>query len=106
MSRFKPMDLLSKLSGKLCSHSDMYFAERNGTQYTGKICNPYMGQPTENQLIVRNNFASTIVAINALTDEQKQAYIAEYANPKNRKQYKTLRGFIFAQEYAKIINKE
>ena len=31
MSRIKPMELISKMSGKLCSHSDIYFAERNGT---------------------------------------------------------------------------
>ena len=31
MSRIKPMELISKLSGKVCSHSDIYFAERNGT---------------------------------------------------------------------------
>ncbi len=31
MAIFKPMELISKLRGKLCSHSDLYFAERNGT---------------------------------------------------------------------------
>ena len=31
MSKFKPMELISQLRGKLCSHSDIYFAERNGT---------------------------------------------------------------------------
>lgn len=48
MAKFQPMELISKLSGKVCSHSDMYFAHRNGTQYTGKICNPYTGEPTDN----------------------------------------------------------
>lgn len=31
MSKIKPMELISKMSGKLCGHSDIYFAERNGT---------------------------------------------------------------------------
>jgi hypothetical protein len=60
MSKIKPMELLSRLSGKVCGHSNVYFAERNGTQYTGTICNPYKGEPTENQIAVRENFAATI----------------------------------------------
>ena len=93
------MELISKLSGKLCSHSDIYFAERNGTQYTGKICNPYTGEPTEKQIAVRTKFAQTIEAINALTEEQK----ADYENAfRRQKKYRTLRGYIFAMEYAKL----
>ena len=46
MSKIKPMILIERLSGKVCGHSNTYFAERNGTQYTGTICNPYTGEPT------------------------------------------------------------
>ena len=90
------MELISKLRGKLCSHSDLYFAERNGTQYTGKICNPYTGEPTEKQLAIRNKFAETIEALNALTEEQKEAYREAF---RKQKKCKTLRGFIFSQLY-------
>lgn len=96
MSKIRPMELISKLSGKLCSHSDIYFAERNGTQYTGKICNPYTGEPTEKQLAIRNKFAETIEALNALTEEQKDAYKEAF---RKQKKCKTLRGFIFSQLY-------
>lgn len=96
MSKIKPMELISRLSGKLCSHSDIYFAERNGTQYTGKICNPYTGDPTPNQLAVRQKFADTIEAINALTTQEKEAYKEAF---RKQKKYKTLRGFIFSQLY-------
>ena len=96
MSKIRPMELISKLSGKLCSHSDIYFAERNGTQYTGKICNPYTGEPTEKQLAIRNKFAETIEALNALTEEQKEAYREAF---RKQKKCKTLRGFIFSQLY-------
>ena len=99
MSKIKPMILVEKLSGKVCSHSNTYFAERNGTQYTGTICNPYTGEPTDNQIAVREKFADTIEAINALTEEQKTAYEKAF---KNQKKYRTLRGYIFAQEYKKI----
>ena len=99
MSKIKPMILVEKLSGKVCSHSNTYFAERNGTQYTGTICNPYTGEPTDKQIAVREKFADTIEAINALTEEQKTAYEKAF---KNQKKYRTLRGYIFAMEYAKL----
>ena len=99
MAKIKPMELISKMSGKLCSHSDIYFAERNGTQYTGKICNPFNGEPTSAQVGVRTKFASTIAAMAALTPPDIDAYKDAF---KKQKKYKTLRGFIFAEEYKKI----
>ena len=99
MSKIKPMILVEKLSGKVCSHSNTYFAERNGTQYTGTICNPYTGEPTDKQIAVREKFADTIEAINALTEEQKNAYEKAF---KNQKKYRSLRGYIFAMEYKKL----
>ena len=84
------------MSGKLCSHSDIYFAERNGTQYTGKICNPYTGEPTVNQVSVRQKFADTIEAMTNLTEEQIEQYKTAF---RKQKKYKTLRGYIFAQLY-------
>ena len=96
MSKIKPMELLSRLSGKVCSHSNVYFAERNGTQYTGTICNPYTGEPTEKQVAVRTKFTATIEAMNALTEDQKEAYAEAF---KKQKKYRTLRGYIFAQLY-------
>ena len=96
MSKIKPMELLSRLSGKVCGHSNVYFAERNGTQYTGTICNPYTGEPTAKQIAVREAFTATIEAMNALTEDQKQAYEEAF---KKQKKYRTLRGYIFAQLY-------
>ena len=96
MSKIKPMELLSRLSGKVCSHSNVYFAERNGTQYTGTICNPYTGEPTEKQLAVRQRFADTYAAMANLTEDQKEAYAEAF---KKQKKYRTLRGYIFAQLY-------
>ena len=96
MSKVKPMELLSELRGKICGHSNTYFAVRYGTQYTGTICNPYTGEPTEKQIAVRQNFADTYAAMAALTEEQKAEYEAAF---KRQKKYKTLRGYIFAQLY-------
>lgn len=99
MALIKPMELLTSLSGKICGHSNKYFAVRNGTQYTGTICNPYTGEPTEKQIQVRNKFAQTIEAINNLTEEQREAYKEAF---KKQKKYRSLRGYIFAQEYKKL----
>ena len=99
MSKIKPMELISELSGKVCGHSNKYFAVRYGTQYTGTICNPYTGEPTEKQIAVRQKFADTYAAMAALTEEQKADYEAAF---KKQKKYRSLRGYIFAMEYAKI----
>ena len=99
MSKIKPMILVDRLSGKVCGHSNTYFAVRNGTQYTGTICNPYTGEPTDKQIAVRQKFADTYAAMAALTEEQRNAYEKAF---KNQKKYRTLRGYIFAQEYKKL----
>ena len=99
MAKIKPMQLLSRLSGKVCGHSNTYFAERNGTQYTGTICNPFKGEPTAAQIAVRTKFQSVIAAIAALSSTEIDAYKEAF---KKQKKYKSLRGFIFAQEYAKL----
>ena len=44
-------------------------------------------------------FRQAIAAVNALTAEQKTAYAAAF---KNQSKYGTLRGYMFAQEYAKL----
>ena len=99
MAKIKPMELLSSLSGKVCGHSNKYFAVRYGTQYTGTICNPYTGEPTEKQLAVRQKFADTYTAMAALTEDQKAEYETAF---RRQKKYRSLRGYIFAQEYAKL----
>ena len=96
MALIKPMELLTALSGKVCGHSNKYFAVRNGTQYTGTICNPYTGEPTEKQIAVRQKFRETYEAMAQLTEEQKEAYKEAF---RKQKKYKTLRGFIFSQLY-------
>ena len=99
MARYVPMELLLSLSGKICGHSDIYFANRKGTHYTGKICNPYTGEPSALQIAQRNKFKQVQQALGGLTTEQKAAYEVAF---RNQKEYKTLRGFMFSQEYAKI----
>ena len=101
MAKVTPMILLDGLSGKVCGHSNTYFAQRNGTIYTGTICNPYKGEPTEKQLAVRQNFTAAMENIKNLTPEQMTEYETAY---KKQKKYRTLRGYIFAQLYNQTNN--
>ena len=40
MSKYVPMEMVKEYHGKICEHSDVYFAKKGKTLYTGKICNP------------------------------------------------------------------
>ena len=101
MAKFKPIEVLSTLSGKVCSHSDMYFANKKyGTRYTGKLCNPRTKPFSAEELARQTKFAAATAAVKALTAEQKAAYTEAFAN---QKKYKTLYGYMFAEEYAKLV---
>ena len=100
MARYETNDLLKSLHGKVCQHSDTYFAERYGTKYTGKMCKPRTSPPSEADTAPRTKFAQVQAAMAALTEEEKSAYATAFK--KNSKGYKTLRGYIFAMEYKKL----
>ena len=68
MAKIKPMALVESMSGKVCTHSNVYFRtnKRSGNVTSGKLCNPYQGEPSTDQLEVRDNFktaANTAKAI-------------------------------------------
>ena len=100
MSKFKPMELIDKMSGKFSGKSKYYSAEKYGTQYTGVI-GEITVPPTENQVTNREKFATARQNVAALSEEQ----IAEYreAFRKSPGKYKSLQGYIFAKEYAKLV---
>ena len=77
MAKYVPIEMVKSYSGKICEHSDVYFAKK--------------GRQTK--------FRQAIAAVNALTEEQKTAYATAF---KNQSKYGTLRGYMFAQEYAKL----
>ena len=99
MARFKPIEILKTLSGKVCGHSDMYFANRGETRYTGKICNPRTKPFSAAELARQTKFATATAAVKALTEEQKAAYREAF---EAQKKYKSLWGYMFKQEYDKI----
>ncbi len=101
MAKFVPMELLAALHGKVCGHSNVYFAQKGNTHYTGKICNPRTTTPTAGEIEAQNKFKQAHkAALTALSDAATRAeYEAAFTE---QKKYTTLHGFVFAQEYRKI----
>lgn len=106
MAYFKPIDIIKSWSGKVCEHSDFYLATKGKTGYSGKICNPRdlsKNPYSENELMLQQRYKQTVEALKTLTTEQTQAYEKQWKAQKHSK-YSTLRGFMFAKEYAKLKN--
>ena len=95
------MGLIESMSGKVCTHSDVYFFHRNGKVFTGKMCCPYQGDPSASQTAVRTKFRTAQSnARAALADpDQRAALIAAF---KTQQKYSTLWGYTFAQEYSSL----
>ena len=102
MAKYKPIDMVDHYRGKICSHSDTYFQKRGKTLCTGKICKPRnldKDPYSSAEIAVHNKFSQVIEAIKSLTEEQKAAYKTAFDK---QTKYTSLRGYIFAQEYAKL----
>ena len=99
MSKYVPMEMVKEYHGKICEHSDVYFAKKGRTLCTGKICNPRTKPFTEAELARQAKFAQARAAVKALTSEQ----IADYETAfQKQTKYVSLQGYMFAQEYEKL----
>ena len=99
MAKYEPIEMVKSYSGKICEHSDVYFAKKGNTLSTGKICNPRTKPFSEQELARQEKFRQARAAVKGLTSEQKTAYAEAFAN---QKKYSSLQGYMFAQEYAKL----
>ena len=99
MAKFKPMELMSEVHGKFHGGSEFYAAEKYGTQYTGKI-GEITVPPTQKQIENRENFATARANMLALSEQERATYKTEFH--KNPGKYKSLQGYMIAQEYAKL----
>ena len=100
MSKYVPMEMVKEYHGKICEHSDVYFAKKGKTLYTGKICNPRTKPFSAEELARQAKFTQARAAVKALTEEQKAEYATAF---KNQKKYMSLQGYMFAQEYQKLV---
>lgn len=91
---------MSEVHGKFSGDSEYYAAEKYGTQYTGKI-GEITVPPTQNQLDAQQRFATARQNVVALSEEDKAAYAAAFK--KSPGKYKSLQGYIIAQEYKKLV---
>ena len=67
MALIRPLETIKSMSKKVCEHSDVYFRtnKRTGVVYTGKLCNPFEGEPSADQVAKRARFAKVSAAIRA-----------------------------------------
>ena len=100
MAKYEPIEMVKSYSGKICEHSDVYFAKKGNTLYTGKICNPRTKPFSEQELARQEKFRQARAAVKGLTSEQKTAYAEAFAN---QKKYSSLQGYMFAQAYEKLV---
>ena len=94
------MERVKEYHGKICEHSDVYFAKKGKTLYTGKICNPRTKPFSAEELARQAKFTQARAAVKALTEEQKAEYATAF---KNQKKYMSLQGYMFAQEDEKLV---
>ena len=101
MSSIKLEAPFQAFRGKICKHSKIIFAQRKGTNYTSQICNPRTKAYSAEELARQQKFATALTNANtALADAtQKAAYEVAF---KAQSKYKTLRGYVIAQEYARL----
>ena len=67
MAKYVPIEMVKSYSGKICEHSDVYFAKKGNTLYTGKICNPRTKPFSEQELARQTKFRQASAAVKALT---------------------------------------
>lgn len=100
MAKVFYIDPVDHLSGKICRHQETIFMHRadTGCNFTSRRCNPSTQQPSEAMLSTRTAFKSTIAKVKTVITDPVQYAAAKEAFAKQTK-YKTLRGFLFAQNY-------
>ena len=98
MAKIKPMALVESMSKKVCMHSDVYFRTNKitGQVYTGKLCNPFTGEPSTDQKANMTRFGKVSAAVKArlaaLSTTEKDALVKAY---KSQTKIGSLYGYAF-----------
>lgn len=104
--KLKLVDIFKSASGKVCQDSEFYTATRNGRTYTGRVCNPYKGDPTEKQKAVNNKFKTVTEAVSRIIKMGKGSDDYDLANVEfksNPGKYATLRDWLFAKIWRETV---
>ena len=98
MSKIKLEAPFQQFRGKVCKHSQIIFKEMYGTKFTSQICNPYTGAPSTAQAAQHSKMTAAVAKIAALSEQELQTAKDAFAK---QSKYKTLRGYLLAQELKK-----
>ena len=101
MSKIKLEDPIKELRGKICKHADTIYKQMYGTKFTSRICNPRTTPYSTDELSRQDKFRQASQATKAILADATQRAEA-VANFQAQKKYRSLWGFIHAQEYAKL----
>ncbi len=101
MSKINLEAPFNSFQGKVCKHSKIIYKKVRQTAYTSQICNPRQSAYSAAELEHQTKFRNAIAAAGtALADPTQRAqYTAAFAK---QSKYQTLRGYVVAQEYAKL----
>ena len=102
MSKIKLEAPFRSFRGKVCKHTDIIFKEMYGTKFTSQICNPYTGGPTQAQTDQMTKLTTAVATVDALTPQEVQTYEKSFKKARRAGKYKTLRGYMIAQEMSKL----
>ena len=102
MSKFNLEAPFSDFKGKICKHTKIIYKRLGNTNYTSQICHPRTEPFSNDELARQSLFAQASAATKTVLADstQKATATAEF---KAQKKYSTLRGYVFAREYAKLI---
>ncbi len=98
--------LIDHVSGKYCQDpTGPIFARRKdtGTKYVYHVENPYTGPATEAQEAQKQRFKTAQTNTRNVMNDPAQLLPYKEAWRKNPGKYGTLRGYVFAQEMAKLM---
>ena len=101
MSRIKLETPFTAFRGKICKHTEIIYKQMHGTKFTSQICNPRTKPYTAEELARQNKFRQAATATKAILADATQRATAE-AGFKAQTKYRTLWGYVHAQEYAKL----
>ncbi len=97
--------LIDSVSGKLCNDpKSPIFARRkdSGTKYVYHRDNPYTGPASDSQKLVRNKFKAAHQAVKTILNDPQQVKTLTAEWKANPGKYATLRGYVFAKEFANL----
>ncbi len=98
--------LVKSVSGKVCQdeHGPIFAIRKDtGTKYVFHRDNPYTGPATEAQEAQKQRFTTAAANTKNIMNNPSELATYKEAWRKNPGKYGTLRGYIFAQEMAKLM---